>query len=177
MSDKSTNPDSGTPESSEDSYRDLHDLFRQTSPKAPPLNTDALLAAAAIRRPVWGSKRYWALTGAAALVLITLGMAGGWWAGHSAVVVETAQIETTLNNIRAQIVQDLNQTIYASHKTVEEAHQDDIKRLALLLRNDYRTRLAKMKTNIETLAYNVNTIAMINTDDSAMISNTMLMEN
>ena len=92
----------------------------------------------------------------AAAVLLTVGVAGGWWAGRSAAATEAARIESTLASMRTQITQDFTNALLVTQETADHAQQDEVKRVALFLRNDYRALLAGLESRLDNLSTRVN---------------------
>jgi hypothetical protein len=149
---KPTNPNGDVPIDSEDDDRDLRELFRRTAPDVTPLDVAALLARANLLSAASQPRRYRGLMAAAAVLLLIFGITGGWWAGRRAAADEAARIEASLASTRSQITRDLADALRTLQVSNQEAQRDELKRVAVLLRDDYRSRIAELEHWVGTLA-------------------------
>ena len=133
---------------------DLRALFERTAPADSPVDLNLLMAAVARQRSTRPPSRLgWAMAAAAAM-MVSVG--GGWWAGRQSATSQVARMETALADSRLQITQDIAQLIEATQMVMAETREDEIKRVALLLRDDYRLRIAALGEELELLTMAVN---------------------
>ena len=139
-----------TPESPEEAR--TRALFRQSAPRGEPVDLEALFLSAA----GGGSRRSsWRRLVAAALLLLS-GAAVGWFAAREEAREEMVRLESSMSakfhTLRSEVVNELSGALSRYSEDLLEAQQDGIKKVAILLRNDYRPRLARLRSRVEGLA-------------------------
>ena len=150
MSDKPPEPDFSASGPDEDLERKLRVCFQQSLPQVPPMNVEALLAVAALRRrsqrkPWWT----WGVFGMAASVLLAIGISAGWWAGHRDVTANARGNEAAMAALRSQISQELAVALRESQETSSKAQQEALSSVTQAILKDYRSRLADLEADIE----------------------------
>ncbi|MCZ6796079.1 MAG: hypothetical protein O7J95_20920 [Planctomycetota bacterium] len=129
---------------------DFRELFRRTRPTPRPLDVGLLLAAA--RRPRGSDPPGLLRVAVALLVVLALGATGGWAAARSesrrALARLEANVAIDLARVRREIVRDVAQALFEAQQNLLEAQEDNVKRVANLLRRDYRTRLARLEAEL-----------------------------
>lgn len=140
---------SETPETPEEAR--LRSLFRRTAPRGPAMDLEAFLAEGGRRgprRPVW--KRL-----VAAALLVISGVAIGSFAVREEARREMEHLESSLRSeldtLRGELVSEVAGALARYSDDLLDAQQDGIKKLAILLRNDYRPRLARLRSQVEGL--------------------------
>ncbi len=141
---------SETPESLEEAR--TRALFRQSTPRGEPVDLEALFLSAAgggLRRSAW--RRL-----VAAALLLLSGAAVGWFAAREEAREEMVRLESSMSakfdTLRSEVVNELSGALSRYSEDLLEAQQDSIKKVAILLRNDYRPRFARLRSRVEGLA-------------------------
>ncbi len=139
-----------TPESPEEAR--TRALFRQSAPRGEPVDLEALFLSAAgggLRRSAW--RRL-----VAAALLLLSGAAVGWFAAREEAREEMVRLESSMSakfhTLRSEVVNELSGALSRYSEDLLEAQQDSIKKVAILLRNDYRPRFARLRNRVEGLA-------------------------
>lgn len=139
-----------TPDSPEEAR--TRALFRQSAPRGEPVDLEALFLSAAGGGPRRSS---WRRLVAAALLLLS-GAAVGWLAAREEAREEMVRLESSMSarfhTLRSEVVNELSDVLSRYSENLLEAQQDGIKKVAILLRNDYRPRLARLRSRVEGLA-------------------------
>ncbi len=131
-------------------------LFRQSVPRGEPMDLEALFLRAAGGGPRRSS---WRRLVAAALLLLS-GAAVGWLAAREEVRAEAREemlrLESSMSarfhTLRFEVVNELSGALSRYSEDLLDAQQDGMKKVAILLRNDYRPRLARLRSRVEGLA-------------------------
>ena len=140
-------------ESGDSEDRDLSQLFRRTAPEIPRLDPAGLLQnVGAIPREWRASSGRRLIVAAAAILLLLTGGFGGWWIARSAARAEAAEFEDALARTRKLIHLDLAEALRLTQNALLDEQQMARKRLAILLRDDYRARIAALETEIKGVA-------------------------
>ena len=138
---------------------DLHALFQRTAPPDRPVHVEVLLSAMAARQRLGSTgPGHWSLAAVAAIALLLASTTAGWWAGRRTAAAELAQVKADMATERAELGRDIAELIQATHTALSEAQQDHLKRVAVLLRNDYQTRIALLNNQFDQLALAVDRI-------------------
>ncbi len=139
-----------TPESPEEAR--TRALFRQSAPRGEPVDLEALFLSAAgggLRRSSW--RRL-----VAAALLLLSGAAVGWLAAREEAREEMLRLESSMSarfhTLRFEVVNELSGALSRYSEDLLDAQQDGMKKVAILLRNDYRPRLARLRSRVEGLA-------------------------
>ena len=139
-----------TPESPEEAR--TRALFRQSAPRGEPVDLGALFLSTAGGGPRRSSLGRLV---AAALLLLS-GAAVGWLAAREEAREEMVRLESSMSarfhTLRSEVVNELSGALSRYSEDLLEAQQDGMKKVAILLRNDYRPRLARLRNRVEGLA-------------------------
>lgn len=136
----------------------LRALFRRSTPHGNPVDLERLLTTAAQRKRGWhgafGRRRM-----AAAALLLFCGAGCGWFLAWQEMKQEVALMHGSmgaqLRELRMEVVGELSRALDEYGKNLLEAQEDGMKKVALLLRNDYRPRLARLRSKVQGLAFAV----------------------
>ena len=131
-------------------------LFRQSVPRGEPMDLEALFRRAVGGGPRRSSWRFSRKGLAAAALLLLSGAAVGWLAARQEAREEMLRLESSLSaqfhTLRSEVVNELSDALSRYSEDLLDAQQDGIKKVAILLRNDYRPRLARLQSRLEGLA-------------------------
>ena len=139
-------------EPAESSDADLREAFRRFAPDAEPIDVDALLLRAALRRSPRRRFEVAVAAVAAAVLLAACGVGAVAAARHEARREMARREEAIVSELRAlhhQLAGDLAEALRDTRVALVEAQEDRAKGLANLLRNDYMGRLARLEIEIE----------------------------
>ncbi len=143
-----------TPESLEEAR--TRALFRQSVPRGEPMDLEALFLRAAGGGPRRSSRRFSRKGLVAAALLLLSGAAVGWLAAREEAREEMVRLESSMSarfhTLRSEVVNELSGALSRYSEDLLEAQQDGMKKVAILLRNDYRPRLARLRSRVEGLA-------------------------
>ena len=143
-----------TPESPEEAR--TRALFRQSAPRGEPVDLGALFLSTAGGGPRRSSFRFSRKGLVAAALLLLSGAAVGWLAAREEARVEMVRLESSMSakfhTLRSEVVGELSGALSRYSEDLLDAQQDGIKKVAILLRNDYRPRLARLRSRVEGLA-------------------------
>ena len=152
-----TSSHADTRSSSVESEADLRALFRAAAPATPPMDVDALLARAVLgQRQHTAGRARWALIGLAAGLLVLVGAGIGWQGARRVASGDEARANAALAAMQERIVTDVTRALRDTEQVMADAHEDGMKRVALLLRDDYRRRIAELEVEVQRLALAVN---------------------
>ena len=118
-------------------------LFERTAADAPQLSTDQLLVDL-LREKRRGRRTSRTLLLVSAAALVAIGAGAGWWASTHRQTLDDQQLARSLSELRRDVTGDLAEILHASQELMLESRQSDLKKLALLLREDYQHRLAEL---------------------------------
>ncbi len=135
-------------------------LFRQSVPRGEPMDLEALSLRAAGGGPRRSSWRFSRKGLVAAALLLLSGAAVGWLAAREEVRAEAREemlrLESSMSarfhTLRFEVVNELSGALSRYSEDLLDAQQDGMKKVAILLRNDYRPRLARLRSRVEGLA-------------------------
>ena len=159
MCGNSEQPDSQHGDAHHGPDSDLHALFQRTEPADRPVHVRSLLSAVAARRrpgPTGGWR--WSVAAVAAVAVLLASTSAGWWAGRRTAAAELAQVKADMAGERAELGHDITQLIQRTCDALTDAQQDHLKRVAVLLRDDYQTRIAIVNGQMDRLAMAVDRI-------------------
>jgi hypothetical protein len=134
---------------------EIRALFARTRPHAASLDTDRLLSLARVQALPLHRRAPWLR--AVAVLLAVVGAAGaGGAVSKEATRREVeglrAQLEHAVNISRRELTSEFARLLDATSDGLLAAQERSVKDLALLLRDDYRTRLALLTGRVEELA-------------------------
>ncbi len=143
-----------TPESPEEVR--MRTLLQQSVPRGEPMDLEALFLSAAGGGPRRSSWRFSRKGLVAAALLLLSGAAVGWLAAREEARGEMVRLESSMSarfrTLRSEVVNELSGALSRYSEDLLEAQQDGMKKVAILLRNDYRPRLARLRSRVEGLA-------------------------
>ena len=127
---------------------DLRDLFRRTTPDPRPIDVEPLLSN--LRQPHSPAlRRRWFTIAAAAVALLVVAGSVGWSAGGLEARRESLKVEAALRGeierLRAELTDDFSRALVATEEDILRTQVVQLKRIALLLRDEDRRHEARAK--------------------------------